>query len=169
MNQNHRGFSLIELLIVIAIILTIAVLAVPSFLRSRMNAHEASAVASTRVIITANATYATTFANGFSPDLPTLGGNPPPDCHNANLIDSLLTSGQKSGYNFTYVLADPVATPPPGCTPGGNSFTIQATPVTVGSTGQRSFCADETLVIRFDPTGAVIGAPCRDSGMSALQ
>ena len=169
MDRNHRGFSLIELLIVVAIILTIAVLAVPSFLRSRMNAHETSAVASIRVIITANTTYSTVYANGYAPDLPTLGGNPPADCHNANLIDSLLASGQKSGFNFNYVPADPVAAPPAGCTPGGNSFTLQATPIAVGSTGQRSFCADESNVILFDPTGAVIAAPCRDSGMSPLQ
>ena len=169
MKRKQIGFSLIELLIVIGIILVIAALAVPRLLQSKINANEASAVASLRTILTANTTYLTAYNNGFSPDLPTLSGNPPPDCHNANLIDSALASGKKSGYSFTYVLANPVAVPVPGCAPGGNSFTIQATPIAVGSSGQRSFCTDETAVVRFNPAGALIAAPCTASGMSPLE
>ena len=169
MKRHQMGFSIIELLIVMAIIVTLAALAIPSLLRSKINANEASAVASIRMVLTANETYSVTYGNGYSPDLPTLGGNAPPDCHQANIIDSAIASGRKSGYNFTYVLTNPVTAPPAGCTPGGYSFTIQATPITVGSTGQRSFCGDETQVIRFDPLGALISAPCAGAGLSPLQ
>lgn len=168
MQRKHTGFTLIELLVVVGIIMVLTALAVPRFLRSKMAANEASAVASLRTLLTANITYSTTYGNAYSPDLPSLGGNPPPNCNNANVIDSALASGIKSGYAFTYVLASPVAVPPPGCAPGGNSFTIQATPAAVGSSGQRSFCTDDTTVIRFDLSGALIPAPCSTSGMSAL-
>lgn len=169
MKRHQKGFTIIELLIVMGIIVTLAALAIPSMLRSKISAHEASAVAAIRMVLTANETYSVTYGNGFSPDLPTLSGNPPANCQQANIIDSAIASGRKSGYNFTYVLTNPVAVPPAGCAPGGYSFTIQATPISVGSSGQRSFCGDETQVIRFDPTGALIPAPCAGSGASPLQ
>lgn len=168
MKPKQKGFTLIELLIVVGILLTLAALAVPSYLRSRMSANESSAVASVRAILDANAAYSITYGNGFAPDLPTLGGNPPADCHNANLIDSGLASGRKSGYKLTYVLSNPVPNPVAGCAPGGFGFTVQDTPIALGSTGQRSFCSDESNVIRFDPAGAVIPAPCASSGTSPL-
>src|SRR3989442_12617981 len=147
MQRKQTGFTLIELLIVVGIILVLAALAVPRFLRSKMAANEASAVASLRTLLTANITYSTTYGNAYSPDLPSLGGNPPPNCNNAHLIDSALASGLKSGYAFTYVLASPVAVPPPGCAPGGNSFTIQTSPASVGRTGQPSLCTDGSTLI----------------------
>lgn len=168
MKPKQKGFTLIELLIVVGILLTLAALAVPSYLRSRMSANESSAVASIRAILDANAAYSITYGNGFAPDLTTLGGNLPADCHNANLIDSGLASGTKSGYKFSYVLSNPVPNPVAGCVPGGFGFTVQATAIAVGGTGQRSFCSDESNVIRFDPAGAVIPAPCASSGMSPL-
>jgi type IV pilus assembly protein PilA len=169
MSRKPNGFSLIELLMVVTIILVIAALAIPSFMRSRMTANETSAVASLRAIFTANTTYETSYGNGYSPDLPSLAGTPPATCAGADLIDGLLATGQKSGYAFTYVAGAVIPVGAPGCTPGAVAFTVQATPLVAGSSGQRSFCIDETGVVRFDQTGAIISAPCGASGAAAVQ
>src|SRR5271170_6689594 len=101
--RTARGFSLIELLIVVAVILIIAAIAIPNFLRSKMRANEASAVANLRNIDTAEVVYTTTYGVGYSPSLATLGGNPTvPDATQAGLIDSVLSSGMKSGYAYTF-------------------------------------------------------------------
>src|SRR5438552_1012503 len=148
MRRQPTGSTLIELLLVVEIIMVLPALAVPKFLRSKMAANEASAVASLRTLLTANITYSTTYGNAYSPDLSSLGGNPPPNCNNANVIDGTLASGIKSGYAFTYVLASPVAVPPPGCAPGGNSFTFPATPAARRRAARQSpwkpsSCSDE--------------------------
>ena len=169
MSRKRNGFSLIELLMVVTVILVIAALAIPSFLRSRMTANESSAVASLRAIFTANSTYESSYGNGYAPDLPSLGGTPPATCQGADLVDSLLAAGQKSGYSFIYVAGSAVPVGAAGCTPGAVAFTVQATPVVAGSSGQRSFCIDESGVVRFDQTGAVISAPCNGSGATALE
>src|SRR5260370_8071935 len=101
--RNHKGFSLIELLLVVSVILIIAAIAIPNFLRSRMRANEASAVASIRVINTAAVTYSITYPTaGYPPQLITLGGANP--CTSSStqscLIDDVLAQGPKSGYNF---------------------------------------------------------------------
>lgn len=145
MRNRQKGFSLIELLIVVAIILIIAAIAIPNLLRSRMAANEASAVGSMRTINTACVTYSTTYGTGFPALLANLKGPGPATAVQADLIDSVLATGTKSGYIFTYVAGAVVA----GVIP---TYTLNADPVNMGTTGQRHFFTDQSGVIRFDPS-----------------
>lgn len=152
-NKKNKGFSLIELLIVVAIILIIAAIAIPNLLRARITANETSAVGSLRTINTASIQYATTYSTppapcGFAPALANLGPPPPPSSANADLIDSVLSAGAKSGYNFAYVNTGVDAN---GC---GTNYTLNGNPVTPGTTGQRFFFTDESGVIRQNTAGA---------------
>ena len=164
--KKQKGFSLIELLIVVAIILIIAAIAIPNLLRSRMAANEASAVGSLRTINTAEVTYSTTYGTGYAP-LANLGGANPcaAAAATACLIDAVLSAGTKSGYTLT--------TPAPaalGTILAPNVvFSANAVPIVVGQSGQRSFCSDQSGVIRNDVTGAVPANPCNTSGLPALQ
>jgi prepilin-type N-terminal cleavage/methylation domain-containing protein len=162
MIKREKGFSLIELLIVVAIILIIAAIAIPNLLRSRMAANEASAVGSIRTINTAAITYNSTYGNGFPTHLLEVGGaaGAAATCDHALLLDSVLgglDTSIKSGYSFQVLNAGtPVVTVPAGCALAGSAagYGAIAVPVTVGTTGQRSFCSDASGVIRFDATGA---------------
>jgi type IV pilus assembly protein PilA len=143
LNDGH-GFSLIELLIVVAIILVIAAIAIPNFMRSRMAANESSGVQSLRNITTADVVYSSTYGVGYASTLAALGpapGNGLPGPSNAALIDDILAAGTKSGYTFLY-------TPGPPVNGIIDSFQINANPITPGYTGNRYFFTDDSGVIR---------------------
>ena len=168
-----RGFSLIELLIVVAIILIIAAIAIPNMLRSKMTANQAAAVANLRTISTASVSYWVTYSNGYPPSLTSLGGSlPPATCNLAVLIDESIATApnQKSGYQFAYTGDQGnVATPPPGCTPGFNGYLATAAPLSVGLTGDISYCTNEPGVIHYDTTGALAGSSGACDALPVIQ
>lgn len=155
---DSQGFSLIELLIVVAIILIIAAIAIPNFMRSRIAANQASAVGSLRTLNTAEFTYASTYGKGYTATLGYLG--PPPsgastDASHAGIVDSVLSgtasdgsaamTSTKSGYLFTYSPGTPI---------NGEilSYTIIADPIDRGTTGTNSYFIDQSGLIRQNAT-----------------
>jgi type IV pilus assembly protein PilA len=147
MRNKQKGFSLIELLIVVAIILIIAAIAIPNLLRSKMAANEASAVGSLRTLNTAAVTFSTTYG-GYPKGLSNLAPATPATSTSADLVDSVLSSGTKSGYSFTWSSGTTDA--------NGNylNYSITAQPITPGTTGQRYFYTDQSGVIRANASGA---------------
>lgn len=147
MKSNSEGFSLIELLIVVAIILIIAAIAIPNLLKSKAAAQQASAVASLRTLNTVEITYSSTYNSGFTTTLAQLG---PPSSGNATsnaagLIDSILAAGSKAGYSFVYAASAAV---------NGQveNYTINANPLQPGVSGNVYYYTDPTNTIRQNAT-----------------
>lgn len=141
--NSESGFSLIELLIVVAVILIVAAIAIPNYIQSKMRANEAAAVHTLRDISTAELFYSSTYGINYSSTLVQLSGSGiNPDPSNAGLIDSIVAGGIKQGYSFSYT---------PGATDAlGHpiAYTLTADPLSPGVTGQRHFYTDQTCVIR---------------------
>ena len=153
--RKQKGFSLIELLIVVAIILIIAAIAIPNLLRSRIAANEASAVGSIRTINTSEVTYASTYPNVGFGDLTQLSGAGG-SATGAGLLDAVLASAVKSGYAFAVVTGGASGTGP------ATTYTVNANPATLNTTGVKAFCAIEDNVVRFitPDAGAVTHDNC---------
>jgi|SRR5205085_5215716 len=150
--RRQRGFSLIELLIVISIIMIILLFAVPKFKGPSIQANETSAVRTLQAVHTAQMEYAARFpGQGFTCSLQSLGPPPagqPPNPSAADLLDNKVTSGSKDGYTFAIQ----------GCTSAASgsrvvSYQIVATPEVPGTTGIKAFCTDGDGTIRYDPSG----------------
>jgi type IV pilus assembly protein PilA len=156
--RKQHGFSLIELLIVVAIILVIAAIAIPNLMRSRIAANEASAVGSLRAINNAEVTYNTTY-NTYTCSLPNLGppsGSGTPSSSAASILDANLAGGAKSGYSFTQGTCNVSS----GIT---TSYQWLADPSAPGTSGTRHFCTDDSFNIKVDPNSSsnclTIGSP----------
>jgi prepilin-type N-terminal cleavage/methylation domain-containing protein len=171
--RKQKGFSLIELLIVVAIILIIAAIAIPNLLRARMAANEASAVASIRTINTAMVTYNSTYPTvGYSATLVALGPSAATPCAatstTACLIDATLANNGnpagsgKSGFTFTAT----------GATSGASTTNViyfaTAVPLVLNQTGGRSFCAYEDGVVRVRPAGTAIATEAACQALNPL-
>ena len=141
---GQKGFTLLELMIVVALIMIIAAIAIPCLTTSKISANEASAVASIRAINTAEISYAATYG-GYAPSLANLGGPDPctKSAETACLLDQSLAAGVKAGYRFMAI----------GGSPSGGqntSFATGAAPEVFDRTGHRLFCSTDKNVIRTD-------------------
>jgi type IV pilus assembly protein PilA len=157
--HRQRGFSLIALLIVVAVILTIAAIAIPSLVRAKISANESSAAACIRQISTAQIAYAASYPMvGYSNDLASLGpgsGNSScassgPTSTTACIIDNVLASGNKSGYQFATV-GDSAGGPSPNI-----EFFSASAPITYNVTGTKNYCMLSDGVLRVNIGQAAI-------------
>ncbi len=158
--QNDEGFTLIELLIVMSIMLILMTLAIPSAMKAIKNANQTSAVQSLRAIGSAEVQYNSSYpANGFSCSLAALGGAPgtAPTPASAQVLDPGLAVGNKSGYTFTVDKCTKVTV---NNVDQFTGYQVNAVPNSVGRTGDRGYCMDESGIIKFDPAG---GTNCTQS------
>ena len=152
--EREAGFTLMELLIVISIMLILMLIAIPNFSNMKSQANETSAIQSLRAIYEAQIQYQTNFpANGFAPNLTMLGGSSssgPPSPQSAQVLDTNLATGQKSGYTFAIVNPTKITVNNQDQYTG---YEATAVPQAVGKTGHRGFCIDQQGEIKADPTG----------------
>jgi type IV pilus assembly protein PilA len=157
---REAGFTLVELLIVMSVILILMTLAIPAMQSVIRRGNETSAIASLRDLNTQEGIYASTYPqHGFACTLPTLGGkqgSAPPSAEAAQLIPDDLSGGTKAGYTFTITCANKTTN---NNVDQYNGYAITAVPNSVGHSGNRGFCTDENAQIRFDPKG---GTNCTD-------
>jgi type IV pilus assembly protein PilA len=154
--RKQRGFSAIELLLVVAIILIIAAIALPNLLRARIAANEASAASGVRTMMVAQIQYQTSYSSiGYAPSLAALGGTScaTPTSNAACLIDNSIANATtlgaaKDGYLY-------------GASGNASEFSVGNYPASVGSTGYNSFCAFGDGVLRTDSTGANNSSSCQ--------
>jgi type IV pilus assembly protein PilA len=146
MASDQKGFSLIELLVVVVIIMVIAAIAIPSLIHAKQRGNETSAVGSLHAINTACANYAQTYGTGFPAQLVNLGPAPVADANRADLLDAVLVGGTKSGYTFTYTAGTPN---------GGiiDTYQVVAEPSSRGTSGVTGYYTDQSLVLHANPTG----------------
>lgn len=144
--SSQKGFSWIELLVVLVIMGVIASIAIPRLHEAEMSGNESAAVSSLRSLVTAQVAYNITSGTGnYSPNLSTLA--------NATLIDSVLGTGSKEGYVYT-------------CTANEDFFSVTASPQVPGQTGRRYFFADQSGVIRYSTDGpATASSPALGGGI----
>jgi prepilin-type N-terminal cleavage/methylation domain-containing protein len=149
MRNKQKGFSLIELLIVVAIILIIAAIAIPNLLRAKIAANQASAVGSLRTLNTACIAFSTSYGQfpGALTNLGPVGSGGTASSSSADLIDSVLSAGTKSGYVFSFTAGA-----------SNQSYSITAKPITAATTGQNMYYTDQSGVIRVDTSGSGAGA-----------
>jgi len=132
------GFTLVEIMVVVAIVMTLAALVVSNVLRARHNANEMAVVAACKTVVNACQSYYTnTFPHSYPTDLSDLI----PPVSDPPYIDNVLAAGTKQGYKFTYAFGDT------------ESFTLNADPTVPGKTGTRHFFSDESGVIRANSIG----------------
>ena len=152
-NRQH-GFTLMELLIVMSIMIILMLIAIPNFISMKAQADETSAIQSLRAIYQAQIQYQTDFpANGFACSLTALGGNAsagPPSPQAAQVLQGDLSTGQKSGYTFNIVNCTKVTVNNQDMY---TSYEATAVPQSVGKSGHRGFCIDQAGEIKADPAG----------------
>ena len=152
--RRQRGFTLMELLIVMSIMIILMLIAIPNFISMKASANETSAMQSLRAIYQAQIQYQTSFpANGFACSLPALGGNAssgPPSPQAAQVLQGELAAGQKSGYTFNIVNCTKVTVNNQDMY---TSYEVTAVPQAVGKSGHKGFCIDQAGEIQADLAG----------------
>ena len=153
-HSREAGFTLMELLIVISIMLILMLIAIPNFAGMKMQANETSAMESLRAIYSAEIQYQTNFpANGFACSLAALGGDPKagaPSATQAQMLEGDLASGQKSGYTFNVVNCTKVTVNNHDMY---TSYEATAVPQAIGKTGHSGYCIDQQGEIKKDLSG----------------